>query len=77
MKKNRYYRLFCLQNNLPLATGCNTTSLKELISEYISYKSIDTNEKHLKSLSKKEMINYIKSDEFEIERSPVKFEEEY
>ena len=56
-------------------------SLRELLSDYADYKSIDSDDEeefreHFKNLSLKEQRYYAESDEFTIENSIHKFEEE-
>lgn len=79
-----YYKLYDTQTQRDMATGYNTTSFKELCDEYISYKSIDfeeeETEKHFNTLLEsdkgiKEIITYIRDDEFLIESSLTPFKE--
>lgn len=78
-----YYRLLCLQGTGYMATGYNTTNLKELTDEYASYKSNDWCEseeeegmlKTFNKMSIEDKVNFIENDEFEIEKSETKFNE--
>lgn len=75
-----YYRLYDEQTGRYMGTGYNTESKKELIEDYISYKSIDWDKDtmdYYKSLSEQAMIAIIEDDEFTIEESKTKFTEEY
>jgi len=75
-----YYRLYDEQTGRYMGTGYNAESKKELIEDYIGYKSIDWDKdtvEYYKSLSEKAMISIIEDDEFVIEKSKTKFKEEY
>ena len=69
-----YYALFDKQTGQHLHTGYNAESKKELVADYISYKSVDVDEEvDINKLSVKEVINIIEADEFVIETSKKKF----
>lgn len=77
-----YYKLFDTQTGSDLATGFNSESFKELAEDYCSYKSIDAEDEkewqdHFNSLTEEEQKNYIESDEFVIEKSEEKFDDEW
>jgi hypothetical protein len=75
-----YYRLYDNQTGRIMATGNNAKSKKDLAEQYVSYKSIDANidglEDDFITLSKmpvNEVMEIIKGDDFEIEKSKRKF----
>ena len=74
-----YYRLFDIQCQRVMATGHNSTTLKELIKNWLEYKSNDWDEeteKNYRNLNQKEIVELIVEDDFEIEKSKIPFEEE-
>lgn len=80
-----YYRLYDTQVGRYMATGYNTTSIKELADEYASYKSIDWNdgieegeetmEVKWARMSEDEKEAFIREDSFDIELSETKWDD--
>jgi len=75
-----YYRVKCLQNGNYMGWGYNSESLQQLCSEYLNYKSIDWGkeeaEDYYRDLPIGQVVALIKEDEFKIEESKIKFNEE-
>ena len=81
------YRLWDKQCGRYMATGYNASSKKELADDYASYKSNDWDDYEEEEdnmhaiwdkMSIKDKMDFIRDDEFEIERSFLfKFKEEY
>ena len=73
------YRLWDLQTSRYMATGYNAKNKKELTDDYASYKSNDWDEigsedeegmhEYWARMTMKQKMDYIRDDEFEIERS--------
>lgn len=76
--KTTYFRLFDKQTGRYLRTGYNSTSIKRLRTDFVEYKSIDfedkDDEQFFIDMSDDELIEFIKTDGFEIEESETKFE---
>jgi len=74
-----FYRLFDKQTGRYMATGYNSTSLNELIESYSDYfGESDWDDEDLEifnNLSKSDKLKQIESNEFVIEKSKRKFEE--
>lgn len=73
-----YYRLYDKQTGRYMFTGYNSSSKKELIEDFILYKSSELEEQELlmlKSITKKQMFDFIESCDFIIEKSSKKFED--
>jgi hypothetical protein len=78
-KDKLYYRLFCTQNHVLMATGYNSFGLKELKDAYISYKSIDFergDKTRFLKMTQSKIVSYIEDDCFNIESSKTPFSEE-
>lgn len=74
-----YYRLYDKQTGRYMATGYNAKSKTELINDYISYKSEgmeDEDIEELKNDTVDDVISFIEADEFTIEESEEKFDED-
>ena len=73
-----YYRLFDTQTGRYMATGYNTTSERELIEAYKSYKWVDWDDEdwdYINDLSVEDMKLHMSLDGFEIEKSEKQFKE--
>jgi len=70
---NKYYfEIYCNQNNCTMGFGSNVRTIKELLDDYFTYKSIDSNDEyddfmeyHL-GLSIEQQLNMMFEDEFEL-----------
>lgn len=75
-----YYRVKCLQNGNYMGWGYNSKTLQQLCSEYLDYKSIDWDEEetenYYRNLPIWQVVSLIEEDEFKIEESKTKFNEE-
>jgi len=75
-----YYRVECLQNGNYMGWGYNSKSLEELCSDYLNYKSADWDEEeteeYYRSLPIWQIMIMIEEDEFKIEESKTRFNEE-
>jgi hypothetical protein len=67
-----YFEVYCLQNNCTMGFGSNTRTIEELLYDYFSYKSIDSNDEfeefmeyHL-GLSIEQQLTMMFEDEFEL-----------
>jgi len=77
-----YYRLYDNQCSRYMASGYNAESKKELFEDYADYKGNDwdnDDEDNMRaywdSLSDEQKMNFIRDDEFDIEESQTKFED--
>lgn len=76
--QKKFYRLLCLQGTGYMATGYNATSKEELADDYASYKDNDWDDEMRviwKGMSLEDKLDYIESDEFEIEEGDTAFDE--
>ncbi len=65
-----YFALWDTQTKCYLSSGKNSLSIEELMEDYVSYKSIDTD---LSDLTLPELIDYCEIDGFIIDKSHTKF----
>ena len=72
----KYYRLWDTQCGRYMASGYNARGKEALCEEYASYKSDDWNNEAWEAMSLDEKMNFIEDDEFNIESSFIKFEED-
>jgi len=73
---NVYYRLYDKQTGGYLATGYNSTSLNELIEDYLEYISNgleDEDIDKINNMRKKDKLSFIESNNFIIEKNNIKF----
>ena len=76
----KYYRLWDTQCGRYMATGYNARGKEALCEEYASYKSNDWDDSDgmweaWEAMTIDEKMNFIEDDEFNIESSYLKFEE--
>jgi hypothetical protein len=75
---NVYYRLYDKQTGGYLSTGYNSTSLNELIEDYLEYISNgleDEDIDKINNMRKKDKLSFIESNDFIIEKNNIKFNE--
>lgn len=74
-----YYRLYDTQTGRYMATGYNATSEEDLINQFKSYASADSepeDEEYFEKATTKQMLSVIKSYGFDIEKSETPFSED-
>ena len=75
--RRTYYRLYDRQTGRYMSTGYNAESMQDLREQYISYISIDTEDKYLTLLGEctdQEFAKHVNANEFTIERSNTPFD---